>query len=126
MDYNLGEKWVGCLTQESEVPGSMPCHATYFDSRRAVVSYWRKYVHEVMVNRLGGLNLPRKSVVILTDRPNMTIIVYHGCKTTQQQQYRATLENLITVYSAASAPANKRAILLVTGKTQIRYAIMHM
>ena len=32
-------------------------------SRRAVVSYWRKYVHEVLVNRLGGLSLPRKSVV---------------------------------------------------------------
>ena len=31
------------------------------DSRREVVSYWRKYVHEVLVNRCGGLNLPRKS-----------------------------------------------------------------
>ena len=29
-------------------------------SRRAVVSYWRKCVHEVLVNRLGGLSLPRK------------------------------------------------------------------
>ena len=37
-------------------------------SRRAVVSYWRKYVHEVLVNRLGGLSLPRKSVVRLTDQ----------------------------------------------------------
>ena len=42
------------------------------DSRGAVVSYWRKYVHEVLVNRLGGLSLPRKSVVRLTDRPDMT------------------------------------------------------
>ena len=33
------------------------------DSRRAIVSYWRKYVHEVLVNLLGGLSLPRKSVV---------------------------------------------------------------
>ena len=41
-------------------------------SRRAVVSYWRKYLHEVLVNRLGGLSLPRKSVVRLTDRPDMT------------------------------------------------------
>ena len=41
-------------------------------SRRAVVSYWRKYVHKVLVNRLGGLSLPRKSVVRLTDRPDMT------------------------------------------------------
>ena len=45
-------------------------------SRRAVVSYWRKYVHEVLVNRLGGLSLPRKSVVRLTDRPDMTLDVY--------------------------------------------------
>ena len=49
------------------------------DSRRAVVSYWRKYVHEVLVNRLGGLSLPR-----LTDRPDMTLDVYRGRKTTIQ------------------------------------------
>ena len=35
-------------------------------------------MHEVMVHYLGGLNLPRKSVVRLTDRPNMTIEVYRG------------------------------------------------
>ena len=54
-------------------------------SRRVVVSYWRKYVHEVLVNRLGGLSLPRKSVVRLTDRPDMTLDVYRGRKTTIQQ-----------------------------------------
>ena len=54
-------------------------------SRRAVVSYWRKYVHEVLVNRLGGLSLSRKSVVRLTDRPDMTLDVYPGRKTTIQQ-----------------------------------------
>ena len=54
--------------------------------RRAVVSYWRKYVHEVLVNRLGGLSLPRKSVVRLIDRPDMTLDVYRGRKTTMQQQ----------------------------------------
>ena len=53
-------------------------------SRRAVVSYWQKYVHEVLVNRLGGLSLPRKSVVRLTDRPDMTLDVYRGRKTTIQ------------------------------------------
>ena len=47
--------------------------------------YWRKYVHEVLVNRLGGLSLPRKSVVRLTDRPDMTLDVYRGRKTTIQQ-----------------------------------------
>ena len=49
-------------------------------------SYWRKYVHKVLVNRLGGLSLPRKSVVRLTDRPDMTLDVYRGRKTTMQQQ----------------------------------------
>ena len=44
-------------------------------SRRAVVSYWRKYVYEGLVNRLGGLSLPRKSVVRLTDGPDMTLDV---------------------------------------------------
>ena len=42
----------------------------------------RKYVHEVLVNRLGGLSLPRKSVIRLTDLPDMTLDVYHGRKTT--------------------------------------------
>ena len=42
-------------------------------------------MHEVLVNRLGGLSLPRKSVVRLTDRPNMTLDVYRGRKTTMQQ-----------------------------------------
>ena len=37
-----------------------------------------------MVSRLGCLSLP--SVVRLTDRPDMTLDVYHGCKTTTQQQ----------------------------------------
>ena len=41
-------------------------------------------MHEVLVNRLGGLSLPRKSVVRLTDRPDMTLDVYRGRKTTKQ------------------------------------------
>ena len=45
-------------------------------------------MHEVLVNRLGGLSLPRKSVVRLTDRPDMTLDVYRGRKTTIQQQQR--------------------------------------
>ena len=39
-------------------------------------------MHEVLVNRLGGLSLPMKSVVRLTDRPEMTLDVYRGRKTT--------------------------------------------
>ena len=42
-------------------------------------------MHEVLVNRLGGLSLPRKSVVRLTDGPDMTIDVYRGHKPTIQQ-----------------------------------------
>ena len=41
-------------------------------------------MHKVLVNRLGGLSLPRKSVVRLTDRPDMTYDVYRGRKTTIQ------------------------------------------
>ena len=53
---------------KSGVLGSIPVWQHTFVSpsafsRRAVVGYWRKYVHEVLVNRLGGLSLPRKSVV---------------------------------------------------------------
>ena len=43
-------------------------------------------MHEVLVNRLGDLSLPRKSVVRLTDRPDMTLDVYRGRLTTIQQQ----------------------------------------
>ena len=62
----------------------------------AVVSYWRKYTHEVLVNRLGGLSLSRKSVVRLTDRPDMTLDVDRGRKTsTQQQQQSKTIQDHI-------------------------------
>ena len=48
-------------------------------------------MHEVLVNRLGGVSLPRKSVVRLTDRPDMTLDVYRGRKTTIQQQQHVAL-----------------------------------
>ena len=81
---------VGHLTRKSGVLGSIPGLATYFRFsfrffKMSVVSYWRKYVHEVLVNRLGGVSL-RKSVVRLTDRPDKTLDVYRGRKTTMQQQ----------------------------------------
>ena len=51
------------------------------------------YVHEVLVYCLGGLSLPRKIVVRLTDHPDMTIDVYRGSKTkTQQQQKQQTCD----------------------------------
>ena len=40
-------------------------------------------MHEVLVNCLGGLSLSRKSVVRLTDCPDMTLAVYRG----QKQQH---------------------------------------
>ena len=55
-------------------------------------------MHKVLVNRLGGLSLPRKSVVRLTDHPDMTLDVYHGRKTTiQQLQYDLMLDLKIKV-----------------------------
>ena len=39
-------------------------------------------MHKVLVNHFEGLSMPRKSVVRLTDHPDMTIVVYHGRKTT--------------------------------------------
>ena len=76
----------------ARAPGSIPGPATYFDSpsidsRRAVVNYFRKNVHKVQVNCLGGLSLPWKREVRLTDRPDMTLADYHGHKTTTQQHW---------------------------------------
>ena len=44
------------------------------DSRRVVVIYKGKYVHEVLVNSLVKF-VQEKSVVKWTDRPDMTIAV---------------------------------------------------
>ena len=92
MDFGTGYGGTVCgfhtrpLTRKSQGLGSIPGLATYFRfffrSRGAVVSYWRKYVHKVLVNHLEGLSLPRKSVVRLTDRPDMILDVYRGRKTT--------------------------------------------
>ena len=55
-------------------------------------------MHEVLVNRLGGLSLPRKSVVRLTDRPDMSLDVYRGRKTTLQHKSESG-QNLISPVS---------------------------
>ena len=52
----------------------------------------------VLVNRLGGLSLPRKSVVRLTDRPDMTLDVYRGRKTTIQQQPSSNGRHLLVQF----------------------------
>ena len=45
------------------------------DSSGAVLSYWLKYMHLVLVNCLGGLSLLRNSVSRLADLLNITLIV---------------------------------------------------
>ena len=75
--------------------------------------YWRKYVHEVLVNRLGGLSLPRKSVVRLTDRPDMTLDVYRGRKTTIQptnHNFLDTLQVYVTGHKSIGSLNNYRSL----------------
>ena len=62
-------------------------------------------MHEVLVNRFGGLSLPRKSVVRSTDHPDMTLDVYCGRITTKQQQ----LEKKVQV-SHSQVPAGQVGI----------------
>ena len=52
-------------------------------------------MHKVLVNRLGGLSLTRKSVVSLTDRPDMASDAYRGRKTTKQQQQKIFGEDVV-------------------------------
>ena len=68
-------------------------------------------MHEVLVNRLGGLSLPRKSVVRLTDRPDMTLDVYRGRKTTIQ--YKMT--------SYVLCKTGSLAVFKVTARDQGHY-----
>ena len=84
------------LTRKSRFLGSIPGLATYFRFsfhffKKGSCQLLAKYVHEVLVNRLGGLSLPRKSVVKLTDHLDMTLDVYRGLKTTVQQQQQKHL-----------------------------------
>ena len=62
-------------------------------------------MHEVLVNRLGGLSLPRKSVVRLTDRPDLTLDVYRGPKTTTQQQRLYNADVFIVTIETACCPS---------------------
>ena len=87
---------VGHLTRKSEVLGSIPGLATYFRFyfrflKNGSCQLLAKVCAPSTVNRLGGLSLPRKSVVRLTDRPDMTLDVYRGRKTTIQQQQQPVI-----------------------------------
>ena len=57
-------------------------------------------MHKVLVNLLGGLSLPRKSVDRLTDRHKMTLDVYRGCKTTTTNQRSAINVNKLNMETA--------------------------
>ena len=79
-------------------------------------------MHEVLVNRLGGLSLPRKSVVRLTDRPDMTLDVYRGRKTTMQQCN--ITEALYDEYQPNSSPVTIAITVSVTFKILHKYSEM--
>ena len=51
-------------------------------------------MHEVLVNRIGGLSLPRKSVVRLTDRPGMmfTVDVKQQCNNNENLRLKVVSE----------------------------------
>ena len=78
-------------------------------------------MHEVLVNRLGGLSLPRKSGVRLTDRPDMTLDVYRGRKTTmQQQQATLTTKKQTTKFSSANFWKNVKSKLYHIKSSKIK------
>ena len=76
-------------------------------------------MHEVLVKRLGGLSLPRKSVVRLTDCPDMTLDVYRGRKTTIQQQQRTKKPFCVTQNDVIN---NFAVVLLKRGLTVAEFA----
>ena len=55
-------------------------------------------MHEVLVNRLGGLSLPRKSVVRLTDSPDMTLDVCRGRKQQHNKKFFVLSGNSIDTH----------------------------
>ena len=67
-------------------------------------------MHEVLVNRLGGLSLPRKSVVRLTDRPGMTLDVYRGRKTTTTT---TTFKEFLLKFKEVDAASDRRSVVYV-------------
>ena len=90
MPPQLMAQSVAHLTKEPEVLGLIFGLATYMYFRFSF-RWFKKGSCQLLakvcarstaVNRLGGLSLPRKSVVRLTDRPNMTLDVYRGRKIT--------------------------------------------
>ena len=107
------------LTCKSEVLGSIPGLATFLlllikEGQLSVTgeSYWQKYVHKVLVNHLGGLSLPRKNVVRLTDCPDMTLHVYHGCKTTTRTTIYACTRAALQILDIKHHPMSQTEAML--------------
>ena len=70
-------------------------------------------MHEVLVNRLGGQSLPRKSVVRLTDRPDMTLDVYRGRKTTVQQKQPYFIDFSLTLFEIFNTESSDNWLKIV-------------
>ena len=87
---------VGHLTRKSGVLGSIPGLATYF---RFSFRFFKKGSCQLLAevcarstgNRLGGLSLPRKSVVRLTDSPDMLTVDV-------KQQYNNNIKRNINMH----------------------------
>ena len=79
-------------------------------------------MHEVLVNRLGGLSLPRKSVVRLTDRPDMTLDVYRGHKTTMQHNNSSIPWNCLFVQCRSNlvVSAKYQSVILLVSEQCLR------
>ena len=80
------QKWVQedeTTSNQSTLQTALTFISPSADLGRPVVSNWRKYVHLVLVDHLKGLSLPRNCMVRLTDRPDMTRVVYSVRKATK-------------------------------------------
>ena len=82
-------------------------------------------MHEVLVNCLGGLSLLRKSVVRLTDRPDMTLDVCCRRKTTTTTTTTEYLGNnkffKLKIHLNALGPVGLNIILFM-----INYMLVHI
>ena len=109
-------------SRKSGVLGSIPGLATYFRFsflffQKGSCQLLAKVCARSTVNRLGGLSLPRKSVVRLTDRPDMTLDVYRGRKTTIQQQYNnIDVRLLADCYTVFHAPKSWLQTMVLMSK----------
>ena len=66
------------------------------------LSTWQKNALSTSKLPLGGL--PRNSVVRITDRPDMTSAVYHGCRATNKVRCIFDINNGIILASSPSKP----------------------